>query len=100
MRLMGNSRLFELAERGDGDMRAAVRALHAELRAAKWRSAQDVLNSYPSAAVAGNRFTIFLDETHCVVVAVSYSLGFVLTEFAGDQRHLKRKHLAISEKQI
>ncbi len=100
MRLMGTSRLLEFTERNGDAVQAAVRALHAELKALEWTSKQDVLASYPSAATVGNRIKVKLDEQHCVVVAINYALGIALVEFAGDQNQVRESTLASSEKQI
>lgn len=99
MRLMGNCRLSELAERED-DLKAAVKALHAELRAAEWDSPEDVLRSFPAAQVHGNRFVVPLNHQFCVVLAVNFASNSVLTELAGDRRQLQHRHAAISEIRI
>jgi len=83
MRLIGISKLSELAQKATGDLRGAILALHAELVAAEWSSAADATAAFPAAKCERKRLVIALDHRHCVVVAISYEAGIAVVEFAG-----------------
>lgn len=83
MRLIGKTRLMDVARSAADDLRNAVLALSAELGAATWQSDEEVRIAFPSATFTGHRVEIHLDERHCVVVAFSYEVGVALVEFVG-----------------
>src|SRR4051812_2769239 len=84
MKLIGVTRLYALACRA-ASLCGAARALHAELAAARWAKEADAAAAYPGATLNAGRLVIGLDDTHCAVVAVNYSLGVIVIEFAGDR---------------
>jgi mRNA-degrading endonuclease HigB of HigAB toxin-antitoxin module len=83
--------LIRLAQDEGADLSAALRAFHAELEQAQWRSHSDVLTVYPRAEIEAHRFIIPLDERHCVVVALNYELGIAVIEYAGSRTNRTRK---------
>jgi hypothetical protein len=83
MKLMGMSKLRALSLDGADGVPGAVAALCAELTAAVWSTPENVVESYPTALVEGNRVQIAVCSEYAVELIVNYQTGMVLVEFAG-----------------
>ena len=83
MKLMGTEKLKRLADEASDAVAGSVVALVAELRAATWRSADELLLSFPSARSDGFRVVIEIDEAHSVTMMVHHHSGCILIEEAG-----------------
>jgi mRNA-degrading endonuclease HigB of HigAB toxin-antitoxin module len=83
MRLIGVPVLFELFQRADPMLNGAILALHAELEAAHWSRAEEVLAAYPNAVLKGRRLVVELDPRHRAKLSINYEMGIIMIEFAG-----------------
>lgn len=83
MKLMGTTRLDQLAHSGGSALAGAVAALHAELKAAVLPDAPAFLELYPSAKVNGSEVKIAIDGENSVVALVDYRTGCMLIKDAG-----------------
>lgn len=83
MKLMGISRLRELARRAHDSLDGAVPALVAELEAGSWRSMAEIAEFYPSALIDGIRVRIPLDGGYRVDLVADCEAQIILIEYAG-----------------
>jgi hypothetical protein len=83
MKLIGISRLRELARRTRGDLDGAVPALVAELEAGSWRSMAEFAEFYPSARIQGIKVRIPLNGDYRVDLVADCEAQIVLIEYAG-----------------
>lgn len=83
MKLMGMSKLRDLATSGADVMSGAAAAMCAELTSATWNSPEDVMELYPFALVNGGSICVPMGERHCVDLIVNYHTGMVFIEYAG-----------------
>lgn len=83
MKLIGISRLRELARRARGDLDGAVPALVAELEAGSWRSMAEIAEFYPSALIKGITVRIPLNGDYRVDLVADCEAQIVLIEYAG-----------------
>lgn len=83
MKLMGISRLEELARCARGSLDGAVPALVAELEAGSWGSMKEIAELYPSATVDGTRIRIPIDGAYWVDVLADCEAQMVLIEYTG-----------------
>lgn len=83
MKLMGRSKLRDLAVSGTDSVSGAIAALCAELASATWNSPTDVRERYPAALVDSGLIRIPIGEGHCVDLIANYDTGMILVEFAG-----------------
>jgi hypothetical protein len=93
MRVAGKARLIRLLRGALGDLAGDLRAFLTELEESQWESAQEVLQVYPEAEVAEQRFVVSFDGQNCVVVALNYQSGIALIEYAGLKSGRSRKPL-------
>ena len=83
MKLMGITRLHELARRARGGLDGAVPALVAELETGSWRSMAEIAEFYPSAVVDGIKVRIQLNGGYRVVLLADCETQMVLIKYAG-----------------
>ncbi|RUV30510.1 hypothetical protein [Mesorhizobium sp. M5C.F.Ca.IN.020.32.2.1] len=83
MKLMGISRLRELARRARDGLDGAVPALVAELESGSWRSMADIAEFYPSAVIDGIKVRIPLNGGYRVDLLADCEAQMVLIEYAG-----------------
>jgi len=83
MKLMGISKLDELAHRAGGVVDGAVSALVAELEAGTWRSMAEVAESFPLAVIEGIKVRISLKGAYRVDLLTDCEMQMVLIEYAG-----------------
>ncbi|MER9353739.1 hypothetical protein NKI61_10615 [Mesorhizobium sp. M0514] len=83
MKLMGISRLHELARRARDCLDGAVPALVAELEAGSWRSMDQIAEFYPSAVIDGIKVRILLDGGYRIDLLADCEAQMVLIEYAG-----------------
>lgn len=86
MKLMGISRLHELARRARDGLDGAVQALVAELEAGSWRSMADIAEFYPLAVIDGITVRIQLNGDYRVDLLADCGAQMVLIEYAGATR--------------
>ncbi|RWK65594.1 MAG: hypothetical protein EOR85_24585 [Mesorhizobium sp.] len=83
MKLMGISRLHELARRARDGLDGAVPALVSELEAGSWRSMAEIAQFYPSAVIDGIKVRIPLNGGYRVDLLADCEAQMVLIEYAG-----------------
>lgn len=83
MKLMGTSKLRDLAVSGVDGLSSSVAALRAELAAGKWETIEDVRSQYPAAVVDGAYVRIPIGDMHCVEIIANCDAGMILIEYAG-----------------
>lgn len=83
MKLIGISRLRELARRARGNLDGAVPALVAELEAGSWRSMAEIAEFYPSALIKGIKVRIPLNGDYRVDLVADCEAQIVLIAYAG-----------------
>lgn len=83
MKLMGISKLDELAHRARDALDGAVSALVAELEAGTWRSMAELADFFPVAAIDGRRVRIPLNGGHRVDLLADCEAQMILIEYAG-----------------
>ncbi len=83
MKLMGISKLVELAHRARDALDGAVPALVAELEAGKWQSMAEIADFYPSAVIDGIKVRIPLGGGHRVDLLADCEGQMILIEYAG-----------------
>ncbi|RUV80925.1 hypothetical protein EOA75_32430 [Mesorhizobium sp. M1A.F.Ca.IN.022.07.1.1] len=83
MKLIGISKLDELAHRGRDALDGAAGALLAELEAAAWQSMAEIADFFPSAVIDGTRVRIPLNGGFRVDFLADCEAQIVLIEYAG-----------------
>ncbi|TSD83638.1 hypothetical protein FFK22_036730 [Mycobacterium sp. KBS0706] len=83
MKLMGISKLDELARRAGDALDGAVPALVAELEAGKWKSMAEIAGFFPSAVINGIKVQIPLSGGYRVNLLADCAAQMVLIEYAG-----------------
>jgi hypothetical protein len=83
MKLMGISRLDELAHRAGDALDGAVPALVAELEAGAWQSMAEIADFFPSALINGIKVRIPLNGGYRVDLLADCEAQMVLIEYAG-----------------
>ncbi len=83
MKLMGTSKLGDLAKNGTDGISGAVAALCAELATTIWATPADVISFFPLAVVDSAFVRVPLGESYCVDLVVNYHAGMILIDFAG-----------------
>jgi len=83
MKLMGISRLDELAHRARDALDGAVPALVAELEAGTWQSMAEIADFFPSAVIDGIKVRIPLNGGYRVDLLADCEVQMVLIEYAG-----------------
>lgn len=83
MKLMGLSKLDELARRARDSLDGAVPALVAELEAGSWRSMGEIAECYPSAMIDGIKVRIPLNGGYRVDLLADCEAQMILIEYAG-----------------
>jgi len=84
MRLVGRNKLNEFAS-AHADARAWIENWIADTEAARWRTPQDIKNSYSSASFLSDRIVIFnvKGNRYRLEVQVAYNTGIVIVRWAG-----------------
>lgn len=84
MRLVGRDTLDEFTN-VHADARAWIESWIADIEAARWRTPQDIRNSYASASFLANRIVIFnvKGNRYRLEVQVAYNTGVVVVKWAG-----------------
>jgi len=84
MRLVGRNTLDEFTN-AHSDARAWIENWIADTEAARWRTPQDIKNSYVSASFLPNRMVIFnvKGNRYRLKVQVAYNTGVVIVKWAG-----------------
>jgi hypothetical protein len=83
MKLMGISKLAELAHRAGEALDGAVPALVAELEAGTWHSMTEIADFFPSAVVDGIKVRIPLNGGYRVDLLADCEAQMILIEYAG-----------------
>lgn len=83
MKLMGISKLHELAHRAGDALDGAIPALVAELEAGTWRSMDEIADCFPFAVISGMTVRISLNGGYRVVLRVDCDAQMVLIEYTG-----------------
>ena len=83
MKLMGISKLHELAHRAGDALDGAIPALVAELEAGTWRSMAEIADFFPAAVVNGVKIRIPLNGGFRVDLLADCEAQMVLIEYAG-----------------
>jgi hypothetical protein len=83
MRLMGISRLAELAHRSGGALDGATSALIAELEAGTWRSMAEIADFFPAAMIDGIKVRISMDGGYRVDLLADCEAQMIFIEYAG-----------------
>jgi hypothetical protein len=83
MKLMGISKLDELAHRAGDALDGAVPALVAELEAGAWQSMADIADFFPSAVIDGIKVRIPINSGYRVDLLADCEAQMVLIEYAG-----------------
>lgn len=83
MKLMGISKLGELAHRAGAALDGAVPAFAAELEAGTWQSIAEIADFFPSAVVNGIKVQIPLDGGYQVDLIADCEAQIILIEYAG-----------------
>lgn len=84
MRLVGRDTLDEFTN-AHADARAWIESWIADVEAARWRTPQDIRDSYASASFLANRIVIFnvKGNRYRLEVQVAYNTGVVVVKWAG-----------------
>jgi hypothetical protein len=83
MRLMGISKLQELAHRAGDALDGAVPAFLAELQAGKWQSIAEIAECFPLAVIKGEKIRIPLSGEYRVDLVADCEAQMVLIVYAG-----------------
>lgn len=83
MKLMGISRLAELAHRTGEALDGAVPALIAELEAGTWRSMAEIADFFPAAMIDGIKVRIPMDGGYRVDLLADCKAQMIFIEYAG-----------------
>jgi hypothetical protein len=83
MKLIGISKLAELAHRAGEALDGAIPALIAELEAGTWRSMDEIADFFPEAIVDGNKVQIPMDGGYRVDLLADCKVQMILIEYAG-----------------
>lgn len=83
MKLMGISKLHELAHRAGNALDGAVPALVAELEAGTWRSMAEIAGWFPAAVIDGIKVRIPLNGGYRVDLLANCEAQMVLIDYAG-----------------
>jgi hypothetical protein len=83
MKIMGISKLAELARRAGDALHGAVPALVAELEAGAWRSMAEIADFFPSAVVDGIEVRIQLNGGYRVDLLADCEAQMILIKYAG-----------------
>src|SRR5258706_16423577 len=86
MKLMGISKLNELAHRAGDALDGVVSALVAELEAGTWRSMAEIADFFPSAVIDGIKVRISLNGDYRVDLLADCEAQMILIEYAGGGR--------------
>lgn len=92
MRLVGRSTLDEFVS-AHADARAWIENWIADTEAARWRTPQDIKNSYASASFLAERIVIFnvKGNRYRLEVQVAYNTGVVVVRWAGTHADYTRR---------
>lgn len=84
MRLVGRDTLDEFTT-AHADARARIENWIADIEAARWRTPQDIRDSYASASFLANRIVIFnvKGNRYQLEVQVAYNTGVIVVKWAG-----------------
>ncbi|MGX7874695.1 hypothetical protein ACVDG5_019735 [Mesorhizobium sp. ORM6] len=94
MKLMGTSKLKQLACSCSEEVSGAVSALVAELEDGRWPTAAELVRSYPSAIVDGAHVHIPIEDGFCADLIVNFETEMMLIEFGGAaaaSKHARKK---------
>jgi hypothetical protein len=83
MKLMGISRLAELAYRTGEALDGAIPALIAELEAGTWRSMAEIADFFPAAMIDGIKVRIPMDGGYRVDLLADCEAQMIFIEYAG-----------------
>jgi hypothetical protein len=83
MKLMGISKLAELARRAGEALDGAIPALIAELEAGKWRSMDEIADFFPAAIIDGIKVRIPMDGGYRVDLLADCKAQTIFIEYAG-----------------
>lgn len=92
MRLVGRDTLDEFTN-AHADARAWIENWIADIEAARWRTPQDIRDSYASASFLANRIVIFnvKGNRYRLEAQVAYNTGVIVVKWAGTHaEHTKR----------
>lgn len=92
MRLVGRDTLDEFTN-AHADARAWIENWIADIGAARWRTPQDIRDSYASASFLANRIVIFnvKGNRYRLEAQVAYNTGVIVVKWAGTHaEHTKR----------
>lgn len=75
----------------------ALRAWHAEAKAANWMSPQEVKNQYANASVIANNRIVFniKGNDYRLIVAIAYKMQFVYVKFIGTHAEYDKVNAAV-----
>lgn len=92
MRLVGRNTLDEFTN-AHSDARAWIENWIADTEAARWRTPQDIKNSYASASFLSNRIVIFnvKGNRYRLEVQVAYNTGVVIVKWAGTHANYTKR---------
>jgi mRNA interferase HigB len=84
MRLVGRDTLDEFTN-AHADARAWIENWIADIEAARWRTPQDIRDSYASASFLANRIVIFnvKGNRYRLKVQLAYNTGVIVVKWAG-----------------
>jgi hypothetical protein len=83
MKLMGISKLAELAHSAGDTLDGAVPALVAELEAGSWRSMAEIADFFPAAVIDGTKVRIPLTDGYRVDLLADCGAQMIFIEYAG-----------------
>jgi hypothetical protein len=83
MKLMGISKLVELAHRAGEALDGAIPALIAELEAGTWSSMDEIADFFPAAIVDGIKVRIPMDGGYRVDLLADCKAQMIFIEYAG-----------------
>ena len=84
MRIISKKTLREFWE-GHSDAKQPLRAWHAKVKIAEWKTSTDIKKDYNNASFVANNRVIFniKGNTYRLVAALNYSFGIVYIRFVG-----------------
>ena len=83
MKLMGISKLAELAHRTGQALDGAIPALIAELEAGTWRSMDEIADFFPAAIIDGIQVRISMKDDYQVDLLADCEAQMIFIEYAG-----------------
>jgi len=89
MKLMGISKLAELARRAGEAFDGAIPALIAELEAGTWRSMDEIADFFPAAIIDGIKVRIPMDGGYRVDLLADCKAQMIFIEYAGTRRAVR-----------